>query len=295
MQKNKILVVADSLPTLERSVADLREAGHDVMHASTTAAYLALLKQHHDIALILLGESIDGVKGAAHLNKIRAQVEAKDVPVILHTKSASNQPPLETIQAGIYHYLDTTYDRDTLLPMVNAILRSSANKKRLQEEMGEFQTTLSILHEAQFRFRTLDEARQLAYLIALCFPDPTRAIYGISEMLINAIEHGNLGITYEEKSALLREGTWEEEIKRRLALPENSQKFGLLTFEETDVAYVLRIKDQGTGFDWKSYMEITPERALSLNGRGIATSKLLSFSHITYLGDGSEVECVLEK
>ncbi len=43
---------------------------------------------------------------------------------------------------------------------------------------------------------------------------------GLSELLVNAIEHGNLEIGYDEKSRLLQSEGWQGEIDRRLALPE---------------------------------------------------------------------------
>ncbi|HLD95062.1 MAG TPA: response regulator, partial [Alphaproteobacteria bacterium] len=51
----------------------------------------------------------------------------------------------------------------------------------------------------------------------------------------------------------------------------------------------IRIKDQGNGFDWKKYLELSPERATDPHGRGIAMAKTLSFSRLEYQGCGNEV------
>ena len=59
---------------------------------------------------------------------------------------------------------------------------------------------MGLLEKARFRFRTLEDARTLAFLIANCFPEPQVAVYGLNELLINAVEHGNLGITFAEKT-----------------------------------------------------------------------------------------------
>jgi hypothetical protein len=48
-----------------------------------------------------------------------------------------------------------------------------------------------------------------------------------------------------------------EEIERRLALPENRKKWGLLTFETGADQLCVRIKDGGNGFDWQPYLEIS--------------------------------------
>ena len=60
---------------------------------------------------------------------------------------------------------------------------------------------------SRFRFRTLEEAKSLAYFIANCFPDPVMAVCGINELLVNAVEHGNLGVTYDNKKFFLINGT----------------------------------------------------------------------------------------
>ena len=45
------------------------------------------------------------------------------------------------------------------------------------------------------------------------------------ELLINAVEHGIAKIDYDEKSELNLKGCWEDEVLKRLDLPENRKKF----------------------------------------------------------------------
>jgi anti-sigma regulatory factor (Ser/Thr protein kinase) len=145
------------------------------------------------------------------------------------------------------------------------------------------------------RFQTLQEAHRVSLAVAQRLPNPYAVAQGLSELMINAIEHGNLGITYEEKTRLLLDGTWEAEIKRRLALPENREKYATLEYMAHPHEHVLIIRDQGCGFDWKHYLEFPPERALDPNGRGIAISKSFAFSNIEYQGNGNTVVCRIIK
>lgn len=48
--------------------------------------------------------------------------------------------------------------------------------------------------------RMMPNTEYLTTFLANFFPNPGQVILGISELLINAIEHGNLGITYGEKT-----------------------------------------------------------------------------------------------
>ncbi len=144
-------------------------------------------------------------------------------------------------------------------------------------------------------FRTLHEAQALSLSLAQHLPNPYAVAQGLAELMINAIEHGNLGITYEEKTQLLMEGRWEAEIERRLTLPEHRDKYATVEYVTASDEHILTIRDQGHGFDWRYYLEFPPGRALDPNGRGIAMSKSLAFSNIEYHGNGNTVVCRILK
>ena len=137
--------------------------------------------------------------------------------------------------------------------------------------------------------RTLQEAKNLAVLLAKICHDPERRGLGFLEILLNAIEHGNLGIGYKEKSALIARGMWEEEIKRRLRMPEHQGKVVEVTVERLQAATRVVVRDQGNGFDWKNYLQFDPKRVTHTHGRGIAMAKLISFDTLEYRGCGNEV------
>jgi hypothetical protein len=63
----------------------------------------------------------------------------------------------------------------------------------------------------------------LASFVALLGAQPETLAMG-SELLVNGVEHGNLGIDFAEKSRLRESDCWEDEIRRRLTLPENRGK-----------------------------------------------------------------------
>jgi anti-sigma regulatory factor (Ser/Thr protein kinase) len=150
-----------------------------------------------------------------------------------------------------------------------------------------------IMQRSQFKLRTLAEARTLAAALSNYYPEPQRVALGISELLINAVEHGNLGISYQEKSRLLLEGAWEDEIVRRLALPEHAGKMVDVQLVHGGDEIRLTISDCGAGFDNLQYMEMSAERAYDPNGRGIALSKMMSFDTLEYKGSGNQLVAVV--
>jgi hypothetical protein len=114
-------------------------------------------------------------------------------------------------------------------------------------------------------------------------------VLGLTELMVNAVEHGNLGITYREKSALNEKGNWRDEVDRRLALPENADRFATICMRRAADGISFTILDRGDGFDWQSYLEMCPERAFDSHGRGIAMSRMLSFTSVEYSGNGNTV------
>lgn len=149
------------------------------------------------------------------------------------------------------------------------------------------------LIEGRFRFRTLEEARTVAIFVAQACPCPRVAIVGLTEVFINAIEHGNLGISSDEKTELQNSMQWIAEIEKRLALPENRSKYVEVEFFRGEHEIKITVTDHGTGFDWQKNHIISPEDKHSTHGRGLAMAKDLAFSRQEYVGKGNVVNCYI--
>ena len=129
--------------------------------------------------------------GMELLRAIKAEAEFRDIPVVMQTAASEPEEVLEGIKAGVYYYLTKPYEQEMLLGIVGSALRDARSNKDLQDSVRRNRSILGLMVDSCFR--TLDEAKNLAAYIANCFPEPERAIYGLHELLINAVEHGNLG------------------------------------------------------------------------------------------------------
>ncbi len=143
------------------------------------------------------------------------------------------------------------------------------------------------------RFQTLDEARLIARRLAALTPTPDMVEIGLVELLINAIEHGNLDIDYEEKRRLMLEETFYEEIAYRMSTPPWSLRSARITTARKKHAIVFLVEDEGEGFDWNSVDMRYPRRITDPNGRGIAMARMLSFQQLEYLGRGNQVRATV--
>jgi Cyclic nucleotide-binding domain/Histidine kinase-like ATPase domain len=118
-------------------------------------------------------------------------------------------------------------------------------------------------------------------------PVLTMSIY---EMLVNAIEHGNCGITYSEKSALLEHGKdISELIEEKCKDPAVAAK--RVTFDYTFLPDCARfsIADEGEGFDWRGFVESKRATDVTdLHGRGIFMTKGFT-RNLRYNDSGNEV------
>jgi hypothetical protein len=145
-----------------------------------------------------------------------------------------------------------------------------------------------LVTRARFELRSLQEAEAVAEGVAALCPDPGRRVGGLLELLVNAVEHGNLEISGPRKRALLSEGTWHTEVAARLADPRYADRTVRVDFERApDRTVTVCIEDQGAGFDWAEVLARELGRNDTRHGRGIALARLMSFDGLTFEGPGN--------
>ncbi len=284
-----LLIVDDEPLNLEILSEYFDGQGYRLSMAENGEVAWAMLKQHPDVDLVLLDRMMPGIDGVELLKRIKADQELKPIPVIMQTAASAPEQVREGLLAGALYYLTKPYERDSLLSIVRAALADGNTRRDLQQRLREHTNALRLMESARFSLSTLDEVGCLAVFLAQACPEPEGAVLGLSELLVNAIEHGNLGISYEEKSSLKRSDQWQEEISRRQQLPENAGKRVDVTFERDGGCIRICITDQGNGFDWSRYLDFDPARAFDPNGRGIAMARLGSFRELQYQGKGNVV------
>ncbi|MBU3736531.1 MAG: response regulator, partial [Methylobacterium sp.] len=226
--------------------------------------------------------------GMTLLRTLKQDPRYAHIPVIMQTAAAAPDQVREGLNAGCYYYLTKPYKSTALTSIVHAALADLRLERLLADALAST-PPVPATPNADYAFSTLEEARRLAALLAAQCPDPATVALGLSELLINAVEHGNLGITYAEKTLFKREDRWEEEIARRLGLPEYHTKKASASFSRDDMQISFTITDQGKGFEWQNYLDFDPQRAFDPNGRGIAIAGKLSFASLEYQGCGNRV------
>lgn len=283
-----VLIVDDEPFNLEILSEYLLGGGYSLLKAEDGTEALSHLNRSAEfIDVVLLDRMMPNMNGMEVLAHMKQSPEWHHIPVILQTAVGSPDSIREGLQAGAYYYLTKPYEKSMLLAVVSAACMERRNARKMAESLARQQACLRLMNASTFRFRRLEEAHEIASLISSAFPDPHRVAMGLSELMINGIEHGNLDIRYEEKGRLLRSGNWQAEIQRRLAMPQYENRFITVSFERTAREARVTIADDGEGFNWKPYLELSPDRAFDPHGRGISMARMISFDAMEYSGRGN--------
>ncbi|MEQ8352546.1 MAG: PAS domain S-box protein [Leptospiraceae bacterium] len=137
-------------------------------------------------------------------------------------------------------------------------------------------------------------SKSIAETASRCMDESDRmgVTLGIREMLINAIEHGNLGISFEEKSQALEEDRYFDLVRYRLQDPQVRKKRIRVGFDFNQNQLEVRITDEGRGFNTEEMLSRdihSDQERKRMHGRGIRITREM-FDEIRYDGKGSEVK-----
>ena len=252
-------------------------------------AWRELQNNASEYGAIVLDRGLPDMDGMALLQQIKKEPAFSYLPVIIETAQSDKQSIREGLDNGAYYYLTKPFQPEILLAVVNAALQQAQDYQELADNVRRAESLLELLRQGSFRFHDLDQARSLAHNLARLCPEPQRAVQGLLELLVNAVEHGNLSISYADKGRLLMNGTWQQEVQHRLQLPEYRDRYVTVNFQRHADAVSFTIQDQGEGFNWRDYLDFSPERAFDLHGRGIAMACKLSVDQLHYQGNGNTV------
>ncbi|MDR3669869.1 MAG: response regulator [Holophaga sp.] len=289
MDQPFVLIIDDdriNVTVLERV---LGPEGYRIASANDGAAALAMLDQGQHFGAVILDRRMPGMDGLQVLQHMKRTPGMRDIPVVMTTAMGSDQEVWEGIRNGAFYYLPKPFDMGLLIQVVAAAVDEGVTRQKIWSQMESARAAIGLIVRGTFRFQTMQQCEHLAGLLANSCPDPKRASVGLYELMLNALEHGNLGISYEEKTALVEAKGWEAEMRRRQNLPENLGRHVTVLLNRSPGKIRFKVQDQGQGFPWQDYQEANPRHLFDNHGRGILLAKWDTFDRVTYLGNGSTV------
>ena len=211
---------------------------------------------------------------------------------VITTARSSEESALEALRLRANEYLLKPLSAARLLP----ILRKFEGVVHGREIAAQIAGRLIAQHSTLIVDNRLDLVPGIAeFLIHHSFlVGPTAEVVGLKlglvELLNNAIEHGNLGISAAEKeAALASEEGYTALYQARVADPVLAARRVTITSEADREGCTWTITDEGAGWDWRRFLDgLAAPNVLQLSGRGVFLSRF-QFDWLEYIDTGSTV------
>jgi DNA-binding response OmpR family regulator len=292
----KILVVDDQ-KEIRMMLRDVLEAqDYEVLTAESGAAGLEAYREHRP-SFTLTDIAMPGMNGLELLKQIKTL--NPEASVILMTGAGTEAYAIDALRGGAINYFNKPIDINDLVETLGryAVLAAGYDYEAYAADFFESETVRLALTNS---LSQVNHAVQM--IVNRCraiFPleDIYALRFGLYEMLVNSIEHGNLGISYEEKTRALETNRLNALIAERAEDPARACRRVRIRCELRSEEMECVIADEGNGFDHSVYSRATDpaqlfeELGTSLHGRGIMLT-CLQFDKVEFNDTGNEVTIV---
>jgi anti-sigma regulatory factor (Ser/Thr protein kinase) len=247
------------------------------------------LSKNKDVDAVVIDASEPVENDRRFLHFLNAQEDFKMLPLIVQGQEPQQQYLEALLKHPTVYYLPNELSAQAVGALVGNAAQAARRNKRLQRDAARAHQALMCIKQANFSFNHINQARDLAYFISQCYPEPERVVIGLAELMMNAVEHGILGISYEEKRDLIMANCFYEEMETRLKQKIYAEQVAHVQLECMDDEIRILIADPGEGFNWRKFLDIDPNRMADPNGRGIAMARQFSFDLLEYNETGNMV------
>ncbi len=222
--------------------------------------------------LIILDLNMPRLGGLAALSRIRDHDPS--VPVVIVSSTTDPETTERALSLGAVNLLRKPFDREEIQFVLDQIYKAI-------EEQADIHDVLDLVDRRatslSFQSGTGILSKVVAYLgreLQYGYPGYdvpiTEIKLALYEALANAYEHGNLEISYDEKTRVLQEPEGILKlVKKRLKDPKLAARHIFVQVEYQQDCAVYSIRDEGPGFDHEGHVARPPAATTALHGRGI--------------------------
>jgi CheY-like chemotaxis protein len=287
------VLVVDDAAVDRKLVAGLLSKGPGLQVALAASGEEALAAiQASPPALIVTDLVMPGMSG---LDLVAQVVEQHpEVPVILMTGKGSEEIAVKALQAGAASYVPKGMLHQHLLNTVQDVLdmvRERHSQAKLMNclKRGQFQFVLG--NDPALIPSLINHVQSLVASVGLCGEAGViRVCIALEEALRNAMFHGNLELTSEQREGDGAE--YQRLIDERTRVEPYAGRQLEVTVEVTPTCGRFVIRDHGPGFDPTKLPDPTdPENLEKVSGRGLLLMRTF-MDEVTFNASGNQVTMI---
>jgi PAS domain-containing protein len=295
-------LLGETIPKLEIAEAKYRHLVDDsadlifqmdedgmILSMNKTSRFMLGFNPEEMVGRTLYEFVTDAAEGDPELNRniVRSRVrEFLDSKGIIHFRTTLRKKHLyEPLDVDITLQKNLIQRRIEILGKVSRPQEDIA-QRFLQKEKGRYVIGNNVTHAEVL-------SQRLTERLARYFPTPVLNTIRICfrEILINAIEHGNLGITFDEKTRAIESGDYMEYLLARQANPVYADRRVYIDYLINERVLMFRVTDEGDGFDHRAFLgRAANDEYLAMleHGRGIIMTKNV-FDSLVFNDKGNQV------
>jgi DNA-binding response OmpR family regulator len=290
MQKPPALIIDPDL-ALQEILGDILKNRFRIFCANTIAESADIMRGE-DPHLIFIEMSLPGESAIDYIE--RTKRSKTNTQFIVITDNATVENAVSALRHGALDFLKKPFEIEDIARIVEKFFSLTANRDadydiyssivaesrtfELPTDFAIISTFMSEIMHIISRFAGLDKKTTLTLRLA------------VYEMLVNAMEHGNLEIDYDMKKNLLEEVIdYQRFLNDRANQEPYRNRKVRVTYQYDRDAISFTITDEGKGFDVSKVPNPhSSENLERLNGRGIFISRV-NMTRVTYNEKGNSV------
>jgi DNA-binding response OmpR family regulator len=294
-----VLIIDDDIAVLNMVSDALAHHGLKVHPFSEGAAAMALLEQAQDpvMDLVLSDINMDGMDGFDVIHRVKSI--NPNLPVVLMTGQASLEYAIRAMRMGAANLFQKPL---TIRELVNSVFHLVSVHRELRMAEAGLRGLVQETRHFSFRSDELDIPSMVMHLtdrlIPLGFAEPGNLdviAMAYHEALVNALEHGNLGMESSLKGDFITgHDAYSAQLQSRLADPAYASRRIDVLVQTTPDCYEVTIIDDGPGFDTSKLTKISDDSLTKQCGRGLAMIRMV-MDEVVHNEKGNRIELVLRK
>jgi CheY-like chemotaxis protein len=271
----------------------LFEAAGDIQVTIATSPTEALeLLEERDFDLVVTDLVMPGMDGMALAAEARSRHPA--LPIVLVTSQGSEETAIQALRAGASSYVSKQLLASHLLDVARPLLEAAAARRDRRQVLGtliDYRACFRLDNDRTWFGPLVGYLQELVAAVLACGESELVQVgVALEEALVNAAEHGNLGL-----DSALRDGDRPSYFRlageRRTQAPYRDRRVHLeVLLDPTEARFTVR--DEGAGFDPSALPDPRdPRNLLKPSGRGVLLMRTF-MDEVAYNPRGNEVTLV---